>query len=369
MKVLLPLFSLTLLAAPAAFAQSPAGGAGVPSGLVAGEAKYGAATVSIDLKAPTNLKGFLEATSQQMETAPSIAFKMGTDERVVPMMSMQKVRFGDLLQALEQLVDVKFTVINPNPKKGESSIITVDESRRNEVRGLLGGDGSWVAAKPKLRVGTFAGGGGQAHPSKVNSGGIFSDGGAENGPGAGASANDPLTVNSGAVRPAQNPYLNRSSDFGEVAWVARPSTPKSITSSYAIGSLVADKKSGHSAEHVIEAINLAWSTADETSALSKNSRIALHEPSNLLIIKAAPEMQNLAAEIIVNLRSAQDERQREATVSQAKYTEMLRERDHERALHRELLERLKVQHADEVDKMRKTVAELEAELRQQKAKN
>lgn len=327
-------------------------------------------TVRTTTSGTTNLKSFLELTSAQMQPAPSIAFKTGSADRPVPTMNLEQVRFGYLLEALEQLVDVRFNLMNPRSKVGESPLLIVeDQTPRLHVT-------RWQTNVTKIPEEASLTAIQRAPETAAD---------AEGAP-IRSSSNSPANpiVGTPGVSPAPSGYPNNPvalvvSESNRlpaipgtgypnpgITWHpgAVPQVSKPITSSYAIGSLVNEEKSGQTTEQVIEAIDLPWTTTDETN---KNSRIALHKPSSLLIIKASGEFQTLAREVIENLNIAQTQRQ-EASMHLGRLSQMklefVRDRDHRQALHEETLKRLKTGQASELEKYRLVIAELESRIRE-----
>lgn len=308
----------------------------------------------IETKGPMPLSEFLGEICSALPTKPSIVFKEGVDKTLVPQMALERVRFGDLLDALERLLALKFEIKNPNPEKGQSSLIIV-ESTAAELGAGFGTVGGGTDGKP-----TPPGGGGGGIKNGETGGPPLKPG-IQEVPQPGAETGiDPKVI----TRFVEVP---QDGDAFTTSWRTNQSRPDMVTRTYAIGSLI---EGGHKAEDIIEAINLVWTTSN--AELAKNgTKVAHHEPSRLLIIRAVHSEQDLANEVIQKLDTQLDRQRAQRTLTnrlKIQDEEFAREREHVVELHRIVMDQLKDTHQSETKKMRTRIAELEAlldELRNQ----
>lgn len=308
----------------------------------------------IQTKEPLPLREFLGEICTALPTKPSIVYKEGVDTIVVPKMALERVRFGDLLEALESLLNVTFEIKNPNPEKGQASLIIVEA------------DGALLGARVGTGFGSL-GGGTVRKPKAGGTGGGIKEGGGGGRltPGIKRVVPNPATGSETAAGPngkVITGFLEVAQDGGafSTSWVPSPESKTPVTRTYAIGSLV---DGGHKANDVIEAINLVWTTSDPE--MVKNIKVAHHEPSHLVIIKAFPKEQDLADEVIQKLEAQVQNQRGDRSLThrlQRQDEEFERERHHVEKLHRIVLDQLKDSHQSEVKKLRSRITELESVL-------
>lgn len=305
--------------------------------------------VSVDLttKTGSTLKAVIEDVVEQIPEAPSVIFKPGSEDAPVPIMRVEGVRLQDLLDALQNLMRVHIEILNPGAKNGRPLIVV--EARDQAPRAsrpvvpsrtsppaqpVLPG----VAPAPTPPPGPLSSPAPAPAPSRTT-GGAF--------PNPGSSAFAP-------ARPGRT-------GGGAVTWSPGPNSA-SFTRTFALAALLEEEES-HSA--IIDAINTVWSTAvgGPLPVGDDGPRIAFHQPSGLLIIRANQSLQEQAEEVIANMTAAHEARHRasrSANAMQDLEKRSNREIEHLKQLHETMIRQIESKYTAEIDQLRVELKQLEA---------